>query len=101
VITLHTMSTAAVHLPMGMYVFYEHDENGTRGAGTPWFIVDGTGPSFTLAAGAVREDRLPLRFYLRERPGRNGVRYLVYEDGPLGRLLPASQRLSATFVVTP
>jgi len=36
-------STSAVHLPMGIYVFYEQDEDGAWGGSTPWFVIDGTG----------------------------------------------------------
>jgi hypothetical protein len=100
VITLHNRSAGPVHLPMGMYVFYELQENGAWGEPTPWFIVDGVGPSFAVAAGETREDGLSIRFYLGERPGTYRIRYLVYTDGPLRHLLPESQRVSAPFTVT-
>jgi len=99
-ITLHNRSNGPVHLPMGMYVFYERQENGAWGEPTPWFIVDGTGPTFALAAGEARVDGLPIRFYLGERPGTYRIRYLVYGGGRLRHLLPESQRVSAPFTVT-
>jgi hypothetical protein len=69
----------------------------SRPRGSSWTV---TGPSFAVAAGATREGGLSIRFYLGERPGTYRIRYLVYTDGPLRRLLPESQRVSAPFTVT-
>jgi hypothetical protein len=101
VITLRNAAGAAVHLPMGMYVFYEQRENGTWSAATAWFIADGVGPSFSLAPGTTMEDRLPLRFYLGSRPGTYRIQYRVFEDNRLRRELPLTHRVSQPFTVSP
>jgi hypothetical protein len=100
-ITLHNPSDAPVYLPMGMYVFYQQRENGSWGEATPWFIVDGTGPSFPVAPGASMTDRLQLRFYLGTRPGTYRIQYRAYADAQLRHELPLTQRVSAPFTVSP
>jgi hypothetical protein len=101
VITLRNSSGAAVHLPMGMYVFYEQRANGSWGEATAWFIVDGTGPSFAVAPGATKVDRLPIRFYLGNRPGTYRIHYRVYRESRLRQELPLTQRVSPPFTVSP
>ena len=99
-VTITNAANDAVYFPMDSYVMFERFERGAWRDLTPWFVIDGTGPSYPLAPGASQTDGLDLR-YLAGRPGLYRFRYLVYADAQVQHLLPLMERVSAPFAVAP
>ena len=100
-ITLHNSSGAEIYLPMGEYVLYERRVDGKWAEARSWFIVDGIGRAIKVSPGATQSSHLPLRFYLRGKPGTYRIQYLAYEDNRLRHMLPLEQRVSVPFTVSP
>lgn len=100
-ITLTNRSDRPVFLPMDSYVVYERLLNDEWTDAYAWFVVDGVGRSFPLAAGDAITDQLPLWFYLAGQPGTYRLRYFIYADPGVGELLPVDGRVSAPFTLGP
>src|SRR5688500_16920862 len=78
-VTVTNASTAPVYFPMASYVVYERLVDGEWDDPFAWFIVDGIGPSFPLAPGAVHTDRSEERRVGKEGGGRRtGDKHMKY-----------------------
>ena len=100
-ITMENQSDRPVFLPMDSYVVYERLVDGQWRDAFAWFVVDGNGRSFPLAAGARHTDELQLWFYLTDRPGTYRFRYFAYADSAVRQLLPLEERVSKSFELRP
>ena len=98
-VTVENRSDRPIFLPMDSYVVYERLVDGEWRDAFAWFVVDGVGRSFRIAAGARHTDVLQLWFYLVNRPGTYRFRYLAYADSSVQRLLPLEERVSPPFEV--
>jgi hypothetical protein len=99
-LALRNQGTAAVHLPMGTYVALERLHGNSWESLGPWFIADGTGPSFKVAPGVALENTIHPNYFVESGPGSYRFRYEIFRNPQLTRPLPLEQRTSAAFEVT-
>jgi len=98
--TLVNQGTVPIYAPMNEYVYVEQWSGEDWINRIPWFVVDGHGPSFPIAAG----DSLaapPMDFeYVNNRAGIYRFVFEVALD-PSGRhLVPEADRASQPFELT-
>lgn len=99
-LALRNQGTAALFVPMGMYVSRERLTGGGWVSLGPWFIVDGAGPSLRVGPGESLENSIHVLYFREQGPGTYRFRYEIYSDAGLKRPLPAARRVSETFEVT-
>lgn len=99
VVTLTNNSPAAVHMAMGVYVYFERLSGGDWVDAAPWFVADGftLAPSFPLNPGGKIVERFPFS-YLRG-PGTYRFRFIIGVDPDVKRLVPSSYAVSPAFEV--
>jgi hypothetical protein len=98
-LALHNQGSAAVHLPMGMYVSRERWDGSSWVSLGSWFIVDGIGPSLRVAPGESLENQIHPLYFQEAGPGLYRFRYEIFSDRELRRPLPPGRRVSASFEV--
>jgi hypothetical protein len=99
-VTLINQGSVRIYAPMNEYVYVEQwSDNGWINR-TPWFVIDGIGPSFPVAPGDSLTSP-PMSFnYVNRRAGTYRFVFNVALDR-LGRhLVPEQQRVSEPFMVT-
>jgi hypothetical protein len=99
-VTLINHGSVRIYAPMNEYVYVEQwSDNGWINR-SPWFVVDGIGPSFPVAPGDSLTSP-PMSFaYVNRRAGTYRFVFEVALDR-LGRhLVPEEQRVSEPFMVT-
>lgn len=99
-VTLINQGPLPIYAPMNEYVYVEQRSDNGWINRSPWFVVDGLGPSFPVAPGDSLTSP-PMSFgYVNRRAGTYRFVFEVALDRFGRQLVPEEQRVSAPFEVT-
>ena len=99
-VTLINTGSVQIYAPMNEYVFVEQwSDNGWINR-SPWFAIDGVGPSFPVAPGDTLSSPAMSFGYVNRRAGTYRFVFEVALDRFGRQLVPEEQRVSEPFQVT-